>query len=124
MTAALNKIAEGDGALGKEIVYGVTFTSTYPVAGEPINISADFKEIITARVDYANDIADHSIKFDIVGPADGTDVSSSNVLLVGHRDSGSAGNLAALTNAFDLTGFTELRVHVIGKPLNNANFKG
>ena len=124
MTATLAKLSEGNEASGKKVIYGVTFTSTYPVAGEPIDISADFSKILTARAEYADAIADHGIKFDIAGPNKTTAVTAANVLLVGHWSGTSGAVLAAMDDGEDLTGITSLRVIVIGKPLNPSNYKG
>jgi hypothetical protein len=124
MTATLTKIAEGIGALGRECVYDVAFTSTYPVAGEPINLTADFDEIIAAQVGYADAIADHGYKFDVIGPDWGTEITSTNVLLVAHYSGTASAVLNAVTDATDLTGVGNLRIHVIGTYKTPSNYKG
>jgi hypothetical protein len=100
--------------IGHMAIYKITPDTSWLAAGEELDLTDDFSEVTAAWFGGCTVI--NGYKFDVILPADGTDIAADTVLITAHRSAATAAAFAAVPDATNLSTLAELRLIVVGKP--------
>ena len=110
------------GGLGLISVYKVLMDTSSLVTGEPVDLTGVYSAIDALMIGGSDAVADNVYAYNTVLPSDGTDITSSTVLISVSQTAATTGATVAATafaaaNAADLSGVGELRLVAIGKAI-------
>jgi len=98
----------------KSAIYSLQLPSSWLAAGEPWDLSDDFKYVYGMTVLGNEDVADNAWKYGM--QCDPTAAASStNTLVTAHYSKGAAGAMTVVPNADDLSTVSAMIVKVYGK---------
>jgi hypothetical protein len=107
--------------IGVEEVFSALLDDSSLVTGEPIDVTAYFDYILSARCESVNALADAAYKYDMIIPAQGVAVTDANVLIGIHLSPAKTGDVE-VAEPFDaadganLSTVGELMITIVGKP--------
>ncbi len=118
MAATSSSLTFGPHAFGpglKMAIYTFVGGATgWLAAGNAIDMTGEFSEIVAAWTAGVNAVADDVYKFTAVFPK-ATTVTSSNVLMSIYYSNGSGGAMTVVPDATDISAVGQVQVVVIGK---------
>jgi hypothetical protein len=111
------------GGLGLISTWKVLMDSSSLVTGEPIDLTSIYSSVSAASIAGSDAAGDNVYQYNVVLPSDGTDITSTTVLITvaqtdAHDGTSTAATAFAAANAVDLSTVGELRLIVIGKALS------
>lgn len=104
------------GGTGVRYDFSILMDSSYPAGGEAIDLTDYLSYINSATVNSVDAVADALYKFDVVIPANGTAITSTNVVVhAAWTGTGDGAVFDQVTATTDLSSVGELTITVVGK---------
>ena len=124
--AATATLIDGPGVisgLGLMSTWKVSLDSAFLAAGEAIDLTDYYSSVSAAAIGGVDAIADALYMYNVVLPADGTDITSSTVMISATESPAKAGGTEAgeafaAVDSANLSSVGELRLIVVGKAIS------